>query len=400
MQLEGSVFLFRRSNFYRFAPEIGLADSLATLALVGKALIRGYRWKESVAAVLLVREGVGSGELWWREGSEVGSNGGTQSVASLLVDASNEDGQANESDPTADINQTPADASGREQHSQHEDRWTTKLMTCMRPYANPVSAERVIGTSLFIISLTKTLAILATTPDSPAIRLAAFIALAYSFSFIVFEVLVWSLAFVSPGYSLMHVPVENFLELLRMVDPGDNPFTFSNLGSPAEDSEANLELEMHSMSTQARGYTDSSSVPWNKAVAICAASSLLFGPFLWVFLLKSIWSSNKIVFYLSISALVFFAVRLSWKLALKRGQTSIYRNFSRMFLARKLLRGAEARPYLFAIRWVFERVNTVNTFSALWLGVILLFYVGSFGQYSGKEENNPLLKPMWLDWLG
>jgi hypothetical protein len=67
VQCPGSVFLFRRSNFYRFAPEIGIADSLAVMTLVFKALIKGYRWKESVAAVLLVREGVGRGELWWRD---------------------------------------------------------------------------------------------------------------------------------------------------------------------------------------------------------------------------------------------------------------------------------------------------------------------------------------------
>lgn len=69
IQLPGSVFLYGRSNFYRFAPEIGLADCLATICLVAKALWKGYRWKESVASVFLVREGIGAGDLWWRGGA-------------------------------------------------------------------------------------------------------------------------------------------------------------------------------------------------------------------------------------------------------------------------------------------------------------------------------------------
>src|SRR5579862_1651439 len=46
VQLPGSVFLHKRSNFYRFAPEIGIADALASVVLAGKAVVRGRRWKE------------------------------------------------------------------------------------------------------------------------------------------------------------------------------------------------------------------------------------------------------------------------------------------------------------------------------------------------------------------
>jgi len=67
VQLPGSVFLFGRSNFYRFSPELGIADALATAALIVRALWRGYRWTESVVAVFVVREGIGRGDLWWRE---------------------------------------------------------------------------------------------------------------------------------------------------------------------------------------------------------------------------------------------------------------------------------------------------------------------------------------------
>src|SRR5271156_4539747 len=51
VQLPGSIYLFDRSTFYRFSPELGLVDALATAALIIKALHGGYRWAESVVAV-------------------------------------------------------------------------------------------------------------------------------------------------------------------------------------------------------------------------------------------------------------------------------------------------------------------------------------------------------------
>jgi|SRR5579859_6467224 len=56
-----------RSNFYRFSPELGVADALSTLVLLVRARWRGYQWWESLVAVFVVREGVGRGDLWWRE---------------------------------------------------------------------------------------------------------------------------------------------------------------------------------------------------------------------------------------------------------------------------------------------------------------------------------------------
>lgn len=86
VQLPGSVFLYGRSNFYRLAPEIGVADCLATVCLVLKALWRGYRWKESVAAVFAVREGIGAGDLWWRGmGTTQSSSQGRLDVSLFLV---------------------------------------------------------------------------------------------------------------------------------------------------------------------------------------------------------------------------------------------------------------------------------------------------------------------------
>jgi hypothetical protein len=72
VQLPGSVLLFDRSNFYRFSPELGIADALSVIVLLIKARWKGYQWRESLVAVFVVREGIGRGELWWRERIDAG----------------------------------------------------------------------------------------------------------------------------------------------------------------------------------------------------------------------------------------------------------------------------------------------------------------------------------------
>jgi hypothetical protein len=67
VQLPGSIFLFERSNFYRFSPDLGIVDALATIALITRGIYSGYGWPETIVAVFLVRDGIGRGDLWWRE---------------------------------------------------------------------------------------------------------------------------------------------------------------------------------------------------------------------------------------------------------------------------------------------------------------------------------------------
>ena len=277
---------------------------------------------------------------------------------------------------------------------------TNGLTARLEPYAHPISTERIIGSSLFVLSLIKTIAMLAAAPGSPSVRLATCIALSYSFSFIIFEALLWSLAFVSPGYSLADVPVENLLDLLRVVDPGDNPFTFPKQGRHASNAPSGSDVEMQPGSATPNEPAVSD-IPWNKAVALCASSTLVFGPLLWVLLLRSIWLSNRPIFILAITALAYFVARLIWSLVFSQHPGTVFGGsaHSGHFLARLLSFRLQRRTNLFMVRWVLERITTVNLFSALWLVMIIGYYSGSFGQLS-EEEDDLLLKPMWLDWLG
>jgi hypothetical protein len=129
--------------------------------------------------------------------------------------------------------------------------------------------------------------------------------------------------------------------------------------------------------------------------------TLVFGPLLWVLLLRSIWLSNKPIFILAITALAYFVLRLMWSLLFSQHLGSRFKrpvhsgNLSALLQSSRL----QARTNLFMVTWVLERITTVNLFSALWLAMIVGYYSGSFGQLS-KEEDDLLLKPLWLDWLG
>jgi hypothetical protein len=402
VQLPGSVFLYRRSNFYRFAPEIGVADCLATVILLAKALWKGYRWKESVAAVFLVREGIGRGDLWWR------------GIASVGTDNEAEDADA------------PAAVDSSDEPPVQESHENTRTKARLKPYDEPLSFERTIGAVLFVTALVKIITVFATASTNPAIRVTSIVALAYSFSFLIFEMLVWSLALVTSGYSLEDIPPESLLELLHFVDPGDNPFTFPSSSASPGGRTSNLIMELASMSAQTQSGTAApppsnasniptspTTVPWNKAVAFSAASLGVLGPLMWIFILSNIWRPSKSVFFLSISALAFLSLRLVGQVATRIGHLSFAQQIliaspqwlwqlceKASGLAKKLEQMFNTEPNLFLVLWLWERITTVNLFSTIWVTVICIYFARLFPQHSLESLGEPPAKPMWLGWLG
>jgi hypothetical protein len=334
----------------------------------------------------------------------------TTNIALLALDHQS---HADDEDSTMSVEESTAD---NELFPRDEDRVRATLRVQLQPFINGVSTERVIGSSLFIISSVKTITLLANSPNNPAVRLAASIALAYSFSFIILEILVWNAAFASPDYSLSDIPALNLLELLRVVDPGDNPFTFTSPHNSVRDTQGSTDLEMDAQLTPSESSSKVILPPmmsWNKAVAICAASSLALSPFLWMLILKSIWSIDKKVTLLTLAMLTFFGMRFGWTVAIKKGMSSVLQSLHGGILSklgaighsigvreRKLRHAAGTRIFLFAASWVLERISTVNLYSALWITITFVIFVGSFGQHGDKDPSNVVLKPMWLDWLG
>lgn len=299
--------------------------------------------------------------------------------------------------------ETPADADSPED---------SRIKARLKPYSEPLSLERIIGTSLFILAITKTITLFTTVSASPAVRVISIVALAYSISFTIFEVLVWSVALVNPGYSLEDVPEENILELLHYVDPGDNPFTFPNPRSsaPVGASDANLELRTVHASQPTSGVSSShEKATWNKSVAVCTALLGVLGPLMWVFILTNIWKPNKYAFSITIAALAFLTLRLLGTIGVRFTRPQQFASrapWLRQILAKtvaatqKLRQKPETKWSLYVLRWIWERATTVNLFSAIWIFVIGIYCVRLFPQHSLEGLGEPPEKPMWLDWLG
>ena len=134
---------------------------------------------------------------------------------------------------------------------------------------------------------------------------------------------------------------------------------------------------------------------------------------MWIFILSNIWRPNKSFFFLSISALAFFTLRLVRKVATRVGHLSLTQQIPIAFpswlpqlcekasgLAKKLEQNFHTKPGLFPVRWLWERITTVNLLSALWAIVICVYFARLFDQHSLESLNNLPAKPMWLDWLG
>jgi hypothetical protein len=296
----------------------------------------------------------------------------------------------------------------------------------LKPYAEPLSLERMIGAALFVVALMKTITVFKAVSTNPAIRVTCIIALAYAFSFLIFEILVWSLALANSGCSLEGIPTDSLLELLRFVDPGNNPFTFPSLSVLPDQRTSNPNIELASISAQAQSSaaasppsnrdnvaTSPTNIPWNKAVALSAVSLGILGPLMWVFILSNIWRPSKSVFFLAISALAFLSLRLVGKMATRMGRLSLEQQILGTFpqwisqvdskasvLATKLTQRLYTDSSLFLIRWLWERITTVNLFSAIWVIVICVYYARLFPEHSLESSDEPPAKPMWLDWLG
>jgi hypothetical protein len=312
---------------------------------------------------------------------------------------------------------------GSPAQENHDDSWTKARL---KSYAEPLSLERMIGAGLFVVALTKTIAVFKAASTYPAIKVTCIIALSYAFSFLIFEILVWSLALVNPSYSLEDIPTNSLLEILRFVDPGNNPFTFPSSPNFSDQRTSNSIIELAPISAHAENSTTASqssnrdiveasptNIPLNKAVALSVASLGIVGPFLWVFLLSNIWRPSKSAFFLAISALAFLGLRLVGKVATRMSRLSFEQQILGTFpqrilqlgskassLASKLKQRLHTDPRLFLIRWLWERITTVNLFSAVWVIVICIFYAHLFPENSLEGLDGPPAKPLWLDWLG
>ena len=270
VQLPGSVLFYGRSNLYRFAPEMGVADCLATLALLVKALRAGYTWTQSVLGIFLIREAIGEGDLWWRKPEE----------------------------PEQEL---PQPYRYIETVVNHSDN---RIRRRLKPYSTPISLERTIGILLLLTIFIKIIAILATaTPTAnTTLKVAALLALSYSASFLIFELLVWILAIGCLYSSVQDIPPKNIVDLVRSIDPGDNPFTFPTSVSDTPDPPDNG-IELVTMEQEARlPGTRPQHRGCDRAVMLAFYFTGIAGVSIWAVILAHAWDNNRTYFSVLLAA--------------------------------------------------------------------------------------------------
>lgn len=389
-QLPGSVFLYGRSNFYRFSPELGIAECLAVIALTFEAMTLGYRWDMSLVAVFAVRDGIGKNDLWWREETQRAeltipeSSGNTTELADIIADGD------------------PSSTAVAALHSTGPSMTEEHLQGRFTPFTHPMSIERVIGMMLFSATFTKIIAIL-TIESRAEMLVACLLALGYSVSYLVLEALLWSVAYSFRKQRTYAISTEHLVQIVKLVDPGNNPFTFQPLLGLANPTQSRPEHD--------RAHR------WNKKITFIFASLGITAPVLWMVILSHIWKPTLGALVLSSSAIGFLALRILGKQAYIRIRAFLTRPKPQS-TATAVVEAPTRTPrpaststdvqynthgiVVFFAVWLWRRITVVNLYSAIWIAVICIYFARIFPSKVGTQspDGRPPRKPMWLDWLG
>ncbi|WAO90099.1 Hypothetical protein NCS54_00751000 [Fusarium falciforme] len=232
-QLPGSLQYHAHSTFYRLSPISGLADCFATYTLIGKALAKGHSWRQSIAGVLVVRQGIGQNDLWWRK---FNISGKTRIEGSdCTSDAEDEDEMA-----------TLAPTESLDDWLNH-DAEESHLRFALARITELITLERIAGSILVLLVFVQAVAFVVLAPAMSFLKVTAILALAYTGCLVMFEILVWSMALGTSRHSIAEIPWGNAVELLCDLDPGDGPFS---LAQDTKDSRALADIELESCHSQ------------------------------------------------------------------------------------------------------------------------------------------------------
>lgn len=304
-----------------------------------------------------------------------------------------------------------------------DDRVRHFLDIKLAPTLAPLSQDRIIGAALFLVALVKVIALITSSTNS-GLRLGCFLALAYSTSYLTIELITWSCAFQASRSGFKNTPAENLLDLLRLVDPGDNPLTFADKNTSL-DSQSLIPLgdwlSTGSFSRREPNFPTTQIPPkrWNRAVAIATISLGLIGPLMWIVMLSNIWDPAKGAWILAVSAVGFFALRFIGKLLYNIARKGLSRTPRRVS---SLEQGANIHaetgnvkndPFVqynthgvlvFFLVWTWRRITTVNIYAMIWIIVVSYYFAHVFPVKAGlgydSEKASAPQKPQWLDWLG
>ncbi|RSL82209.1 hypothetical protein CEP51_005307 [Fusarium floridanum] len=382
-QLPGSLLYHGHSTFYRLSPVSGLADCFATFALIGKALVKGHSWRQSVAGVLLLRQGIGQNDLWWRkfarthiDESVCRSNAGYEDELATLAPTESSDDWAN--------------------HDAEESHLGHALVRI----TEPVTPERVAGYILVLFVFVQAVALVFLVPTMSFFKMVAILALAYTGCMFMFEMLVLSMALGGSRHSIAEIPWGNAIELLCALDPGDSPFS---LNQDTKDSRELTDIELESwhshqdMEGSQHGKRSEQKTPaWGIAIKLIAGLFGLVEAFVWVVITYAAWKVKPQLLFPAAATTILINLGLMINCLFPRIVDVRLGLIRRLDLSDQE-RNTTVRVGVAALRWLLTKATMANFIAVAWLGLMVaMFILEKAGRWPGDEAKESTTLPQWL----
>lgn len=362
-QLPGSLLYHGHSTFYRLSPISGLADCFVTYTLVGKALAKGHSWRQSIAGVLLVREGIGQNDLWWRK---FNLSGKTRIEGSACTS------DAEDEDETATL--APTESSDDWPNHDVEE---SHLRFALTRITEPVTPERIAGSALVLLVFVQVVVLVVLVPAMSFLRVTAILALAYTGCLFMFEILVWSMALGASRHSIAEIPWGNAVELLCDLDPGDGPFS---LAQDTNDSRELADIELESCHSQDMNDNQDTkrkmqrTPAWGIAIKLIVGLFGLIEAFVWLVITYAAWKVKPRLLFPAAATAILINLGLMINCLFPRIVDVRLGMIRRLDLSDQETNTA-VRVGVAALRWLLTKTTMANFIAVAWLGLILAMFI-------------------------
>jgi hypothetical protein len=384
-QLPGSILYHGHSTFYRLSPISGLADCFAIYTLVGKALAKGHSWRQSTAGALLVRQGIGQNDLWWRK---------FNLSRKTRIEGFDCTPGAEDEDETATL--APTESSDDWLNHDAEE---SHLRFALARITEPLTSERIAGSILMLFLFVQAVAFVVLVPTMSFLTVSSILGLVYTGCLVMFEILIWSMSLGASRHSIVEMPWGNAVELLCDLDPGDGPFSFAQ---DMKDSRELADIELESCHSQ--DIEDSRHIEYetqrtpDRSITIKLISGL-FGVVeasVWIAVTYAAWKVKPWLLFPAAATAILINLGLMID-CLFPGIVEVRLGMIRRLDLSDQETNTVVRVGFAALHWLLTKATIANFIAVAWLGLMVaMFTLEKAGGWPVDEGKESTTLPQWL----
>lgn len=389
-QLPGSVLYHGHATFYRLSPVSSLADCLATYVLAAKALLKGHSWRQSIAGILLVRQGIGQDYLWWRK---------FNLSRRLRNDESACRSEAEDEDETAAL----APTESLEEWPDHDDE-ELHLRYVLARITEPVPIERIAGCILILFVFSEAIALVVLLPAMSLLKTIAVLGLAHTGGLFLFEMLAWGIKLGVSRHSIVEIPWGSAIELLCTLDPGDGPLSLTRHMKDSRELDSDIELESCHSQESNDSWNPEQKIPqvpgWSMATKLIVGLFGVIESSVWILVTYAAWVMKpQVLFPAAVTAIL---INLSLIINFLFPRVLHLRLEMIQWLdAPNQERNKQVRVGLAALRWLLAQATMVNFSSLAWLGLMVaMIGLEKAESWPANQDKESTALPQWLIWVG